>query len=203
MAVVTALRSAGRGGGRGVRVELDGAAWRTLPLEVVLRAGLAQGQALERPQLRVLRRELRRHEALQASTRALRQRDLSTRELEERLRRRRDVAPADREAAVAALRSAGLVDDARFARSRARALADRGYGDDAIRADLERRGIELETITAAVQELEPERYRAEAVVARRGGGPATARYLARRGFHEDVVEAAMAAGGTDAPRALR
>jgi len=203
MAVVTALRSAGRGRDGGVRVELDGAPWRTLPLEVVLRAGLAQGQALERPQLRVLRRELRRHEALQASARALRQRDLSTRELEERLRRRRDVAPADREAAVAALRSAGLVDDARFARSRARSLADRGYGDDAIRADLERRGIEPETITEAVEELEPERYRAEAVVARRGGGPATARYLARRGFHEDVVEAAMATGGTDARRALR
>jgi regulatory protein len=203
MAVVTALRSAGRGRGGGVRVELDGTPWRTLPLEVVVRAGLAQGQVLERAQLRVLRRELRRHEALQTSARALRQRDLSTRELEDRLRRRHDVAPADREAAVAALRSAGLVDDARFARSRARALADRGYGDNAIRADLERRGIEPEAIATAVEELEPERDRAGAIVARRGGGLATARYLARRAFHEDVVEAAMAAGGTDAPRALR
>src|SRR5689334_13452068 len=138
MAVVTALRRVdrGRGGGVRVRVELDGAPWRTLPFEVVVRAGLAQGQVLERAQLRVLRRELRRHEALQASARALRQRDLSTRELEERLRRRREVAPVDREAAVAALRSAGIVDDARFARSRACALADRGYGDDAIRNDL-------------------------------------------------------------------
>jgi len=203
MAVVTALRSVGRRRGGAVCVELDGAPWRTLPLEVVVRTGLAQGQVLERAQLRVLRRELRRHEALQTSARALRQRDLSTRELEDRLRRRHDVAPADREAAVAALRSAGLVDDARFARSRARALAGRGYGDDAIRADLERRGIEPETISAAVEELEPERDRAGAIVARRGGGLATARYLARRGFHEDVVEAAMAAGGTDAPRALR
>src|SRR2546423_4000964 len=118
MVVVTALRSAGRGRRGGLRVELDGAPWRTLPLEVVVRAGLAQGGVLERAQLRVLRRELRRHEALQASVRALRQRDLSTRELEERLQRRGDVAPADREAAVGALRSAGLVDDARFARSR-------------------------------------------------------------------------------------
>jgi SOS response regulatory protein OraA/RecX len=203
MTVVTALRSAGRGRGAGVCVELDGEPWRTLPLEVVVRAGLAQGQTLERAHLRVLRRELRRHEALQASVRVLRQRDLSTRELEERLRRRRDVAPADREAAVETLRSAGLVDDARFARSRARALADRGYGDDAIRADLERRGIEPETTAAAVEELEPERGRAEAIIGRRGGGPATARYLARRGFHEDVVESAMASGGTDGRRALR
>jgi SOS response regulatory protein OraA/RecX len=197
MAVITALRSAG------VRVKVDGAPWRTLPLEVVVRAGLAQGAVLERTQLRVLRRELRRHEALQASARALRQRDLSTRELEERLRRRGDVAPADREAAIGALCEAGLVDDARFAHSRAQALVERGHGDAAIRADLERRGIEADTIAAALAELEAERDRAAAIVAVRGGGPATARHLARRGFDEDVVEAAMAAGGTDAPRALR
>jgi hypothetical protein len=114
--VVTALRSAGRGGK--VRVELDGEPWRTLPLEVVVRAGLAAGRVLERPQLRLLRRELRRHEALRASTGALRHRDLSASELEERLRRR-DVAPAEREDAIATLRSAGLVDDERLACSRA------------------------------------------------------------------------------------
>ena len=200
MPVVTALRSAGRG--RGVHVELDGAPWRTLPLEVIVRAGLARGQPLERAQLRLLRRELRRHEALRVSTAALRQRDLSTVELEERLRRR-DVAPAEREAALETMRGAGLVDDTRFARSRAASLAERGYGDAAIRADLERRGLGAEAVAAALEQLEPERERAAAVVARRGGGPTTARYLARRGFDEDVVEAAMTVGGTDAPRALR
>ena len=199
MPVVTALRSAGRG--RGVRVELDGELWRTLPLEVVARAGLAQGRPLERAQLRVLRRELRRHEALQASTAALRARDLSTRELEERLRRR-DIAPAEREAAIEVLRGAGLVDDERFARSRARTLADRGYGDAAVLADLERRGLDAEIVAAALDELEPEQARAAAIVARRGGAAATAKFLARRGFEDDTVEAAMAAGGVELPRAL-
>jgi len=199
MPVVTALRSAGRG--RGVRVELDGELWRTLPLEVVARAGLAQGRPLERAQLRVLRRELRRHEALQASTAALRARDLSTRELEERLRRR-DIAPAEREAAIEVLRGAGLVDDERFARSRARTLADRGYGDAAVLADLERRGLDAEIVAAALDELEPEQARAAAIVARRGGGVATAKFLARRGFEDDTVEAAMATGGVELPRAL-
>ena len=200
MAVVTALRSAGSGDR--VRVELDGTLWRTLPLEVVIRAGLATGRPLERAQLRVLGRELRRHEALRASTGALRHRDLSSRELEERLRRR-DVAPADRDAAIEALRSAGLLDDERAARSRARSLAERGYGNAAIRADLERRGVAGETIEAAVCELEPESERAAAVVVRRGGGASTARLLARRGFAEDVVETAMAAeAGMDDPLAL-
>ncbi|HEX6701938.1 MAG TPA: RecX family transcriptional regulator [Gaiellaceae bacterium] len=201
MALVTALRSAGRGGK--VHVELDGAAWRTLPLEVVVRAGLSAGCALDRARLRLLRRELRRHEALEASTAALRHRDLSAQELEARLRRRR-VAPAGREEALSTLRCAGLVDDDRVARSRARALADRGYGDAAIRADLERRGIDSAAAEAAVAELAPEHERAAGLVEKRGGGVRTARLLARRGFTEDVVEAAMAVqAGTEEPRALR
>src|SRR6266511_748438 len=57
MAVVTALRAAGRGR---VRVELDGQAWRVLPLEPVVRAGLAEGVELDRARLRTLARELRR-----------------------------------------------------------------------------------------------------------------------------------------------
>jgi SOS response regulatory protein OraA/RecX len=200
VAVVSALRSAGREGN--VRIELDGVPWRTLPLEVVVRAGLVAGRALERPQLRLLRRELRRHEALRASTGALRHRDLSARELEERLRRR-DVAPAEREGVIETLRSAGLVDDDRVARSRACSLAGRGYGDAAIRLDLERRGIAGEAAEAALAELEPERDRAAAVVARRGGGAATARLLMRRGFGEDAVEAAVAGeAGIEDPRAL-
>jgi hypothetical protein len=60
---VTALRER-----RGhVAVELDGQAWRTVPLEVVVRAGLAVELELDRPRLRLLRRELRRAEALAAA----------------------------------------------------------------------------------------------------------------------------------------
>ena len=40
--VVTALRARGRGR---VAVELDGAPWRTVPLEAVYAAGLAVGEA--------------------------------------------------------------------------------------------------------------------------------------------------------------
>ena len=67
MPTVTALRDDRRGR---VAVELDGAPWRVLPLEAVVRAGIAEGRLLDRNALRLLRRELRRAEALRVATRA-------------------------------------------------------------------------------------------------------------------------------------
>jgi SOS response regulatory protein OraA/RecX len=183
---ITALR--GEQGDR-VAVELDGSAWRVLPLEVVGRAALRVGGELDRGRARAVRRELRRHEALAASTRALRHRDLSTRRLEQRLERRA-VPPAERARAVETLTQAGLLDDGRFARGRARALAARGYGDAAIRFDLERQGVEVEVAGEALAELEPERDRALRLAASAGGAVRAARLLARRGFGEDAIEAA-------------
>jgi SOS response regulatory protein OraA/RecX len=183
---ITALR--GERGDR-VAVELDGAAWRVLPLEVVGRAALRVGGELDRARVRTLRRELRRHEALATSASALRHRDLSTRRLEQRLERRA-VSPAERARAVETLTRAGLLDDARFARGRARALAVRGYGDAAIRFDLERQGVDAELAAEALAELEPERDRALRLAATAGGAARTARLLARRGFGEEAIEAA-------------
>ena len=189
MATVTALRERTRGR---VVVELDGAAWRTLPAEVVARCGLAVGLTLDRPTLRLLRRDLRRAEALDVARRALRTRDLSRREMSQRLATR--VAPAAAVEAIATLTRTGLVDDGRAAESRAAALAGRGYGDAAIRHDLAARGIEPAEIDAAVATLDPEAVRVAAILDRRGSGPRTARYLASRGFSEEVCESALATG---------
>jgi regulatory protein len=186
---VTALRSAGR---QRVTVELDGEPWRTLPLEAVVRAGLANGVGLDRRRARDLARELRRLAALRTATSALQRRDRSSRELRERLAER-GVTPPERERALATLESAGLLDDRRFARERARTLAGRGSGDALIRDDLERHGIAAEEIEAAVALLPAEAERAAAVVARRGRGPKTARYLAARGFGEDALTLSVAA----------
>ena len=185
---ITQLRREGRRGDR-VAVELDGSLWRTLPLDVIVRARLQVGIELERVRARTVRRELRRHEALAASATALRHRDLPTQGLEERLARRA-VPPAERARAVETLTRAGVLDDARFARSRALALAARGYGDAAIRFDLERKGVEAEVAAEALAELEPERDRAVRVAATAGGGVRAARLLARRGFGEEAIEAA-------------
>jgi SOS response regulatory protein OraA/RecX len=129
--------------------------------------------------------------ALAVATRALARRDFSERGLRERLQRA-GISPAEAEEAVAALLRAGLVNDGRFALSRAQSLAERGKGDAAIRNDLQQQGLALDEIEPALASLEPERERAERVIARRGGGPATARLLAGRGFAEDAVEAAVA-----------
>jgi SOS response regulatory protein OraA/RecX len=185
MPTVTALRE--RGGG--VAVDLDGGPWRTLPLDVVARAGLSVGLELDRSRLRLVRRELRRAEALAVAGRALRARDLSQRALGDRLAAR--VAPVARDEAVAALVRAGAVNDRRVAENRAAALAERGYGDAAIRFDLERHGLAGELVEGAVAALVPERDRARQLVERRGVDPKTARWLAGRGFDAASVEDAI------------
>jgi SOS response regulatory protein OraA/RecX len=190
---VTRLREDRRGR---VAVELDGAPWRTLPMDVVARAGLAEGRRLDRPALRLLRHELRRAEALAVAGRALRRQDLSARGIAERLGRA-SVAPAAVEESLAVLAGAGLVDDARFASTRAGSLAERGYGDAAIRYDLERRGVDPGLIQQALEGLEGEWERARRLVERRGPGAKTARYMASKGFGEGALEAA--AGGDFAP----
>ena len=192
MPTITALREDRRGR---VAVDLDGAPWRTLPLDVVVRAGLSEGRSLDRPALRLLRRELRRAEALAIAGGALARRDLSRRRVAERLDGR--VPPAAAAEALETLTRAGVVDDARFARTRAEALAGRGYGDLAIRHDLEAQGVAGEAVQEALDALAPERERARRVVARRGAGPGTARYLAGKGFGEEVLE--LAAGSPFAP----
>jgi len=179
-----------------VAVELDGAPWRTLPVDVVARAGLSEGRTLDRPALRLLRQELRRAEALAVAGRALRRQDLSERGIAERLGRA-SVAPAAVAESLGVLARAGLVDDARFARTRAGNLAERGYGDAAIRYDLERQGVDPEVIQQALDSLEGEGERARRLVERRGHGARTARYLAAKGFGEGALEAAL--GGDFAP----
>jgi regulatory protein len=187
MATVTRLREDRRGR---VAVELDGAPWRTLPADVVVRAGLSRGRTLDRPALRLLRRELRKAEALQVAARALRTRDLSHGELAARLSRAA-VPPAAAAESVAALERAGLLDDARLAVNRAAVLAERGYGDAAVRHDLERRGVGAAQIEAALAGLEPEAERARRIVERRGTGPRTMRYLAGKGFGEEALGTAV------------
>ena len=135
-------------------------------------------------------------EALAAATRALARRDYSERGLRERLIRA-GVEPGPLEEAITELREVGLLDDERFAGRRARALAERGKGNAAIRMDL--RGIDAELVEDALAELEPERERAARIVSRRGSSPKTARLLASRGFDREVVELAAEAAVAPEP----
>jgi SOS response regulatory protein OraA/RecX len=166
---VTALRERPRGR---VDVELDGAPWRTLPADVVVRGGLLVGRTLDRETARTLARELRRSRALARGMRALRHRDLSRRALAERL-----PGPA-RDEALDTLERSGYLDDMRSASARASALAARGWGDAAVRDRLEHEGFDGEALEAAIAALEPEADRARSLLSR----GRTARWLAARGF---------------------
>jgi regulatory protein len=137
--------------------------------------------------------EPQRAEALAVATRALARREHSRRSLRERLLRAR-VSTEEADEVVEELLRLGLLDDGRFARERARVLAERGKGDAAIRFELDREGVDEAEIEAALAALDPERERAAQLVVRRGATPATARLLASRGFDEDVVAALVAPG---------
>ena len=183
-ATVTSLRERKRGK---VEVELDGVPWRVLPATVVVRAELRVGRRLDRESARLLARELRRATAVARATRALSTRDRSRGELEARLNAA-GIAETARDDALNALEEAGLVDDARVAESRAQALARRGYGNSAIRSDLRLRHIPSETITAAIDRLEPEEERALRAMEGKERTAAMLRRLRSRGFSSDTVE---------------
>jgi len=182
--VVTGLRERKRGR---VAVELDGRPWRVLPAGPVVQAGIAVGSRLDRPTARELARAVRRARALAAATRSLAAGDRSQRALERRLAHAGHSAEA-RDEALAALGRAGLVDDMRLAANRAELLAGRGYGNAAIRADLERRLVADEPVTEAVAGLEPERDRVRGLLTGQTVTPALLRRLAARGFSHDTLE---------------
>jgi regulatory protein len=195
MPVVSGLRELPSGR---VAVELDGARWRTVPAEVLVRVRLGVGDELDRPRARELARELRRARAVDTALRAVSRREQSTAELDRRLRQR-GFAPGLREETLNRLERVGLVDDERYAMRRAESLSERGQGDEAIRWRLERDGVPGETAAKAVAALPPERQRARIVVAAQGTGLRTARELARRGFGEDAVEEALGEVVAEAP----
>jgi regulatory protein len=130
------------------------------------------------------------------AAKALRHRDRSRSQIDERLARAgvEDDVRAD---ALDRLERIGYLDDARFAAQRTESLADRGYGDAAIEAFLAADGVSPEVAHGAVGALRPEAERAAEIVASLGASPRTAARLARKGFGEDAVAAAANAFATD------
>jgi SOS response regulatory protein OraA/RecX len=169
---------------------VDGRPWRTVPDGVVVSCGLATGVELTRPLLRRLRADLREAEALAAASRVLRRRDVSRHALEQRLAHA-GVHAGPRERAVTALAEAGALDDRRLAERRASALAERGWGDAAIRVRLEGEGLPAEDVEAAIEQLLPESERATRLVARTTDPRKAWNLLARRGFDAETVAAAV------------
>ena len=134
-----------------------------------------------------------REAAIDRAVRALARRDHSAASLRAKLDRA-GVSEAAQAQAVEALERIGYVDDSRFAHERAARLAERGYGDRWILADLEAQGVAAETVSASLAVLEPESERAERVAVKAGRGVRAVRLLARRGFSDETIERLLARG---------
>lgn len=100
------------------------------------------------------------------------------------------------------LRRAGALDDQRFSQGRARSLAERGWGDEAILLRLEAEGAPAAVAREAVAELEPEPHRAASLVSGLAPQKAAA-LLARRGFELDTVEQVVPGLDADTGAGLR
>jgi regulatory protein len=131
-----------------------------------------------------------RRTALEAASAALARRDHSTTGLVGYLAER-GIDRDEAQEAVERLAGAGYIDDARMASVRAESLAARGYGDAAIRADLEGRGLTADRIEVALAALEVESERARSILERDGATARTARRLIAKGFSDDTVESAL------------
>jgi regulatory protein len=140
-----------------------------------------------------------REQALERAVRALGRRDHSAASLRAKLERA-GISETTQEETVETLARAGYLDDERFALERAARLAERGYGNDRIRADLEARGVAAEACQRALAALEPERDRAFRHARTLGRSARAVRTLQRRGFSEEALEAVLAESVAEDPR---
>lgn len=141
-----------------------------------------------------------RKEAFERALEALSHRERTSAELVSWLRDR-DYAPDEIAQAVERLVEAGALDDERFAREFAADKRElRGWGPDRIRGALAERGLDAQTIEAALAPDGPAEQleRAIAMLERRGEPPdderARARalaYLARRGYDSEIAYEAV------------
>ena len=96
------------------------------------------------------------------------------------------------EAAIARIRELGYLDDAEYARRRALLMAERGYGDYAIKVLLDGLGLPerlaLDALSALPAEL-TERTRLRKVIEKKNDLPRVklVRFLAGRGFPIDLI----------------
>jgi regulatory protein len=136
-------------------------------------------------------------DAAELAIRALRHRDRSRRDVDERLERA-GISEDERARTLDALVAEGLLSDERFAEERARVLAGRGASDEQIRVELRGHGIDDEAVASALAELDAEPERAARIFDRRGGGTKALRYLAGKGFElESLEQLADVARGQD------
>ena len=203
---------------RGTRLLVDVGLDEPVELAAAVCPPLAKGDVLDDAQLDALREATADHDAREAALRLLAYRPRSQGELEERLRRKGH-DPERIARCLEGLRTAGIVDDAAFARAHVRdAVRLRPRGSRRLLAELRRKGVAERTASDAVDAVLEEEDSADADLAvlaaegwsRRAREAERAHlcgvgeraeverarrrfwgYMARRGFGPDAVRGAL------------
>ncbi len=173
----------------------------TLEVNVALIAdfSLYTGRELAAEEFAALKK---RTASVRAKARALRilgQRQMSQKELEDRLIERGE-SPEDASEAVRYLADLGLMDDGEYAASIVRHYAARGYGKGRIRQEFYRRGVPKELWEEALRELPEGTEAIDGLIERRLRGTEPDRrelkrltdMLLRRGYGWEEIRSAMA-----------
>jgi SOS response regulatory protein OraA/RecX len=191
MPLVTRVEPAGRGGTR-VRVDLDGAAWTTVPRRWAARRRLEPGRELPDHERTAIEDDLVERVGRFLCLAALGQGPRSAVELRRRLERY-GLAPAVVDRTLVVIGRTTLVDDGQLAGAVASSLRRRGYGDARIRQTLARRGLSAAAPAVPPEPLDDAVSRARtALGARHRGDPARATvWLARRGFALEACHRAV------------
>jgi regulatory protein len=215
MPQVTAIVDAARKDGR-FSVQVDGAAFATVSLDMLERLTLRVGQELSEARAELLQQEAAALATYDRAINMLAFQARSSRDLRRRLVQKGE-EPVHVDAAIERLIAAGFVDDAQFARQLARSkLLGAGASKRRLQQELFKRGVERGTADEAIAEVIADEGVDEDVVVRevaakklrslqRDDEPTRRRklyaFLARRGYDGDVIRRAMgvvlAAGGDE------
>ena len=187
--------------GAGIDIVVNDEVWMTVHRETVLEAGVRKGD----PATEDLRQRLTvadaERQAYQAALSLLSYRARSEQELRQRLQRKGIAADAI-QTAIDRLHRSGLIDDAHFASAwvESRGSGSSGHGSPLLAAELRSRGIDADSITAALESTDDHALALAAARARlsrlRGLDYAGFRrrlggFLQRRGFGYDVTNATV------------
>ncbi|BFJ84586.1 regulatory protein RecX [Ruthenibacterium sp. CLA-JM-H11] len=165
--------------------------------ETFVKNHLREGLTLDASALAELQRQSDTRRAKEKALGYLSLRDHSSGELYEKLCRTFDAPSAA--AAVAEMRRLGLLDDERFARSRAVWLAGQNKSEREIRFQLERKGVDRDIVDRVMDELAPDETEACCALVRKsylrklagGEREKVLAALARRGFGYGAAKEAV------------
>lgn len=180
-----------------LRVTLDGGEEIQTTLGAVTAMRLFVGRELDETAAEAFRCESRRALAREKALTILSQRQMSARELVDKLRQK-GVDPETAAACAEWLEERGLIDEEAYAAAVVRHYAAKGYGEGRVRAELSRRGIPRELADDALEAMPAGREKLDRLIAAKLRDPndrdevrRLSASLYRRGFSFEEIRSAL------------